>query len=297
MRGILGGLRPGAVVLAAALGGAVIGGVAIADNSAAVPVNACVHDETGAVRIVSASGECRSSETPTSWNREGPIGPVGPPGPAGPEGPVGAAGPAGDPGAQGPAGPQGERGPAGPQGEPGAPGPQGAQGIPGPPGPQGPAGTALGTLRDLEGVACSDPTQWQEIWPGTVDVAIADNGAVSITCVASPAAVLTLSWSNAESSFTVYNVDDDAADGTSPYRQCFVGMQPGPTYTCAMNVPVGGQVEIVANAPYPSGTLQSWGGACSGIGTIETRPYPYRSVCILTMDADKSVSATFNSNT
>jgi hypothetical protein len=96
-------------------------------------IHACVHRETGQVRIVSAGEQCRRNETALDWNAEGPAGPAG----AGTQGEVGPAGPQGDIGATGPVGPQGETGaagPAGPQGETGATGPAG------PAGPQGPAG-------------------------------------------------------------------------------------------------------------------------------------------------------------
>lgn len=56
-------------------------------------INACVNKATGAVRIANA---CGRSETPLSWNQQGP---------------AGSQGPAGPPGAQGPAGPQGSAGP------------------------------------------------------------------------------------------------------------------------------------------------------------------------------------------
>jgi hypothetical protein len=105
-------------------------------------IHACVHRETGQVRIVSAGEQCRRNETALDWNAEGPAGPAGAGtqgevGPAGPQGEIGPAGPKGDPG---PAGPQGEPGPAGAQGEPGAMGPAGTQGETGAAGPAGPQG-------------------------------------------------------------------------------------------------------------------------------------------------------------
>lgn len=108
-------------------------------------IHACVHRETGQVRIVSAGDQCRRQESSLEWNSEGPAGPAGAGtqgevGPAGPQGEIGPAGPKGDPG---PAGPQGDPGPAGAQGEPGptgAAGPQGETGATGPAGPAGPAG-------------------------------------------------------------------------------------------------------------------------------------------------------------
>jgi hypothetical protein len=61
-------------------------------------IHACVHRETGQVRIVSAGDQCRRTETALEWNAEGPAGP---------------AGAQGEPGATGPAGPAGPQGPAG----------------------------------------------------------------------------------------------------------------------------------------------------------------------------------------
>ena len=108
-------------------------------------IHACVHRETGQVRIVSAGDQCRRTETALEWNAEGPAGPAGEVGPAGSQGEIGPAGPKGDPG---PAGPQGETGPGGPHGEPGATGPAGPagpQGETGPAGPAGPPGPGGGT--------------------------------------------------------------------------------------------------------------------------------------------------------
>jgi len=67
----------------------------------------CVNNSSGAIRIVSKTTACQSTEHKISWNQIGPQGPQGPKGPAGPQGP------------QGPAGPQGPTGPQGPQGPPG----------------------------------------------------------------------------------------------------------------------------------------------------------------------------------
>ncbi|HEX6380939.1 MAG TPA: hypothetical protein VF180_06830 [Acidimicrobiia bacterium] len=98
-------------------------------------IHACVHRETGQVRIVSAGEQCRRNETALEWNAEGPAGPAG----AGAEGVMGPAGPQGE---MGPAGPQGDIGPAGPAGDPGPAGPQGEPGPAGPAGPAGPQGPA-----------------------------------------------------------------------------------------------------------------------------------------------------------
>lgn len=67
-------------------------------------IHACVHRETGLVRVAAAGEPCRRSETALVWNTEGP---------AGPQGETGAIGPAGSAGPTGPAGPAGPPGPAG----------------------------------------------------------------------------------------------------------------------------------------------------------------------------------------
>jgi large repetitive protein len=70
----------------------------------------------------------------------------------------------------------------GPRGEKGDPG---ADGPPGPPGPAGPKGepgtvvTGLGTLRGVPCVAADDAA-------GEIDVTVAGNGDVALTCVAAP---------------------------------------------------------------------------------------------------------------
>ena len=79
----------------------------------------CVNNSTGAIRIVSKTTVCKSTEHKIQWNQIGPQGPAGPQGPQGVQGPQGPAGPQGPKGAQGPTGPQGPQGPAGPQGPPG----------------------------------------------------------------------------------------------------------------------------------------------------------------------------------
>ena len=88
-----------ALVVAAALGGAVAGGVAIAQTVGPPAITSCVHKETGAVRIVSSGTDCRPTESVVSWNKEGPVGPAGSEGPEGPQGPPGATGPEGPAGA------------------------------------------------------------------------------------------------------------------------------------------------------------------------------------------------------
>ena len=54
-------------------------------------IDACVKND-GSLRIVGSPADCRSKESPISWNAtgpEGPQGPIGEPGPAGEQGPPG----------------------------------------------------------------------------------------------------------------------------------------------------------------------------------------------------------------
>ena len=64
-------------------------------------ITACYKKNSGQLRVISASAECRKSERELTWNKQGQPGPQGPqgvPGPVGPAGPEGPAGPAGAPG-------------------------------------------------------------------------------------------------------------------------------------------------------------------------------------------------------
>lgn len=74
-----------------------VGGATLAfGQDQARVIHACVGKgllNQGAVRIVSEPGQCRSNETPLTWNQTGQQGPAGAPGP------VGAPGPKGDPAA------------------------------------------------------------------------------------------------------------------------------------------------------------------------------------------------------
>ena len=63
-------------------------------------INACVNKSDGTIRIVLSTDSCKKSESPLSWNMQGPPGEEGNPGqagPVGPAGPQGPAGPAGEP--------------------------------------------------------------------------------------------------------------------------------------------------------------------------------------------------------
>ena len=61
----------------------------------------CVNNSTGAIRIVSKTTVCKSTEHKINWNQ---VGPQGPQGKQGPQGPQGAQGPQGPTGPQGPPG-------------------------------------------------------------------------------------------------------------------------------------------------------------------------------------------------
>lgn len=55
-------------------------GMAWADAEEPAIITACAHQQTGVLRMVETSGECRPSEVELSWSVEGPPGPQGPPG-------------------------------------------------------------------------------------------------------------------------------------------------------------------------------------------------------------------------
>jgi hypothetical protein len=55
----------------------------------------CVNNSTGAIRIVSKTTVCKSTEHKINWNQVGPQGPKGPQGPQGAQGPTGPQGPPG----------------------------------------------------------------------------------------------------------------------------------------------------------------------------------------------------------
>lgn len=285
----------GASVVSAVLTAAVVGGVAMAQTDGAAVIVACVHNETRNVRIVGSESDCRANETAKTWNEQGPKGDPGPVGEQGPQGvkgdagPAGPQGPKGDAGIAGPQGPKGDTGPAGaagltgPQGSQGPQGPQGPQGLQG---PRGAPGAGIAKLSDLEGVTCTEatPTSWDTGWPSSLHVDVGSAGAVSITCVRGAAATLTLTWDNNQTAFSIYN-PLDCADGCSTYRQCFAGMQAGPTYSCTVDVPVGVAVDISASGPFTSTT--TWGGACAGAQISGNF-----SSCRLTMDVNKQTSLT-----
>ncbi len=86
-----------AAVVSAAVTALIVGGVSFAQTTAPT-ITACVHNESGNVRIVADSGGCMTNETATTWNQQGEKGDTGSAGPLGPAGLTGSTGP------QGPAG-------------------------------------------------------------------------------------------------------------------------------------------------------------------------------------------------
>jgi hypothetical protein len=64
-------------------------------------IRVCVDRRTQSVRMISSSESCKTSETTTQLNVQGPVGPVGPLGPVGSRGPQGPSGPTGPQGVPG----------------------------------------------------------------------------------------------------------------------------------------------------------------------------------------------------
>jgi len=67
-------------------------------NAATVTYYGCVTNSTGAIRIVSSTTTCKTTEHKIQWNDPGPTGPKGATGAAGPKGATGPQGPQGTPG-------------------------------------------------------------------------------------------------------------------------------------------------------------------------------------------------------
>jgi hypothetical protein len=87
-------IAPFAVMLALAVSVGVALG-AIPDSGGVI--HSCYQTHSGRLRVISQhTGEhCRQSETPLTWNQQGPGGPPGPQGPRGAQGPAGPQGPGG----------------------------------------------------------------------------------------------------------------------------------------------------------------------------------------------------------
>ena len=189
--------RLGRVLVVAALALALAAAVAAAPRGsrADAEIDACRHRASGLLRVPAAGAVCRRGEQALRWNVSGPRGPQGaqgeagapgPAGPAGARGPAGETGAIGSPGATGPSGATGPAGAAGATGPEGLAGPQGIAGLAGAagePGPAGPAGAGLTSIGELHGVACATPSGGA----GTVTVATAAGGAISLKCAAATA--------------------------------------------------------------------------------------------------------------
>lgn len=139
------GFGLGAVAGAAILGGATYVSAQSGGNGGTI--KACVHRNSGAIRIVTSNFCGSPLENLVTWNQQGSQGPTGATGPKGATGPAGAgaSGPSGATGATGPAGAtgpggEGSIGPSGPTGLTGPEGPTGATGVPGLTGASGPTG-------------------------------------------------------------------------------------------------------------------------------------------------------------
>jgi len=152
-----------ALMLALPAGGAVA--VVRIPHDATAVIHACARKD-GRLRLVARTSDCRASERAVSWNVRGPQGEPGPPGPAGPIGP---------------AGPEGAPGSAGATGATGAPGPPGPQGERGPQGPKGDPGTSVGSLEQLNGLACRAGGR-----DGTVALTYDASAHAVFTCTATP---------------------------------------------------------------------------------------------------------------
>ncbi len=202
---------------------------------------------------------------------QGPIGPQGLQGEQGPSGLTGSAGPQGEQGLQGlqgdtgPIGPQGLPGLAGPQGEQGPQGEvgpaglQGPQGEPGPQGPQGEPGQGVAVLDDLQGIACNLGSI-----PGTLEISYDSTGIVTLRCL--PANVLmlnvTVTGSEGGNVTSIPSSIDCGSDCSEVYIE-------------------GTQVTLLATSDAYTEFL-GWSGDCTGTGS-----------CVVTMDAAKNVTATF----
>ncbi len=138
----------------------------------------------------------------------GPTGPQGVQGPAGEQGIQGPIGPTGPQGVQGPAGEQGIQGPIGPIGPQGVQGPVGEQGIQGPIGPTGPvAGTNKQFIYNNGGAAAGASVYYDN---STGNVGIGTS---------TPAGLLDVRGSVFFDSQIIQQVDDDAYDAVTRYRQ------------------------------------------------------------------------------
>jgi uncharacterized repeat protein (TIGR02543 family) len=202
-------------------------------------VHACVKSNGQVTILLDPDATCQANETALDW------GIIGPPGPQGEPGPQGPAGPEGPTGSQGEAGPQGPEGPAGPQGPPGA---------------QGEPGQGLSSLDDLSGVPCNVGDTGE----GVVDVAYANDGIISLTCVPTNLLSLTVSKSGSGQGTVTSNpagihCGDDCDHAFAPNQS------------------------VTLNATPLSGSVfAGWDGPCTGLGA-----------CTVTMNQAHQVGARF----
>lgn len=142
---------------------------------------------------------------------------------------------------------------------------QGPSGLPGARGEQGPPGTdgeGVSSIDDLSGKTCNVGTPEQ----GTVVVSYGNAGAISMRCVPSTLHALTIV---AEGSGGTISSDPAGIDCGAD---------------CSQSYPHGTQVTLTANYPAHRAIFEGWSGACSGTA----------NTCTVTMDAAKSVLATFS---
>jgi len=277
------------VGVAATTAGVAVGVVANQYIDSSGVYHGCVSNGDGQLRVVSPGTGCKNNEVAIKWSQTGPAGSPGAKGDAGIKGDTGAEGPAGVPGPQGergsagpqgaagPSGPTGEKGDRGPAGDAGAPGSTGERGqkgdsgppgVPGLQGPQGPAGPpgvggTLGSLDALAGIPCNAGGAGT----GVVTLSYAASGGVAtITCT--PTTLYSL---------TVTNAGDGGGTVTSSPAAISCGS------TCSSDHVAGTLVTLTATAT-GNDVFAEWTGACSGTATT----------CTVTMDAAKSVTATFH---
>jgi hypothetical protein len=176
----------------------------------------------------------------------------------GPAGAVGAQGPAGPTGPQGEPGTAGDEGPQGPAGEQGPEGPQGPVGEAGPPGPPG---TGVASFDDFVGLPCR---VGQGAAEGTIEVSYT-NDVAALTCVNHQLVTLQVLKAGLAQGTVSSNVGGISC-GTS----------------CSAKIGLGNQVVLTATPAFTGG-FAGWSGGCSGTALT----------CTVTMDAAKTVTATF----
>ena len=163
---------------------------------------------------------------------------------------------------QGPKGDPGAPGAAGPKGDTGAPGVQGPEG---PPGPAGAAGGGLASLDALAGIPCN--------------LGGAGAGVVALSYSAGAGGVATITCRPATLYSLTVTTEGDTGAGT--VTSAPAGISCGST--CSQEYATGTLVTLTA-AVVGNDLFVGWSGACSGTA----------ATCTVTMDAAKSVTATFH---